>query len=86
LKRLVRDFISTWEKRCYPNGLSDFAPRCLEKMCGVPSYRVIALAILKNDVTMKSLGFTPPPSRVYSQIKRAEIRARGTSNQYELFL
>ena len=41
-----------------------------------PSYKAIALAILKNDNNFESLGFTAPVSRWYSAIKRVEIEQR----------
>jgi predicted phosphoadenosine phosphosulfate sulfurtransferase len=48
-----------------------------------PSYKAIALAILKNDIT--DLGFTPPASAWYSELKRIEIEARGGERQKRLF-
>lgn len=48
-----------------------------------PSYKAIALAILKNDMT--DLGFTPPVSAWYSELKRIEIEARGGERQMRLF-
>ena len=41
-----------------------------------PSYRAIALAILRNDHALQSLGFAPEQSRWYMELKRIEIAAR----------
>jgi predicted phosphoadenosine phosphosulfate sulfurtransferase len=48
-----------------------------------PSYKAIALAILKNDMT--DLGFSPPFSAWYFELKRVEIEARGGERQRRLF-
>jgi hypothetical protein len=34
------------------------------------------MAIIRNDLCLKSLGFTPPKSRLYGKIKKAEIELR----------
>jgi len=43
--------------RCYLNGIPDEAPLQLEKINRVPSYRAIAMAILNNDLMLRSIGF-----------------------------
>lgn len=47
----------------------------------VPSYRKIAIAILKNDHHLISLGFPPPTSEVYNELKRIEIKERNEKLQ-----
>jgi len=47
----------------------------------VPSYRKIAMAILKNDHHLISLGFQAPKSEVYNQLKRIEIKERNEKLQ-----
>ena len=42
----------------------------------VPSYKAIAVAILSNDVTLKSLGFSGEKSDWYSVYKKIEIEER----------
>jgi len=46
-----------------PNEISDM----------VPSYKRIAIAILKNDYPLKSLGLNPPKSEVYNDLKKIEL-------------
>jgi predicted phosphoadenosine phosphosulfate sulfurtransferase len=59
------------------NDLPDEAPRRLEELNKVPSYRQICIAILKNDKHLKTLGQSQPISKVYSQLKRKELEERG---------
>lgn len=75
-KRLVFQFIETWEKRCYGNGIPDEADFNLERLNKVPSYRSICRALLKNDVALKALGFSRPKSRTYNILKGIEIASR----------
>ncbi len=42
----------------------------------MPSYKRIALSILKNDHALILLGFTPPKSEVYNTLKRTELEQR----------
>lgn len=73
----IRAYVRKWEGRGYPGGIPDEAPVLLEKACRVPSYRAICLAIMRNDVTLQSLGYTREPCHTYMAIKRAELLARG---------
>jgi len=68
----IREYITTWEKRCYPDGIPDEAPKEIDDM--VPSYKRICIAIMKNDLSL--LGFTRPKSIWYGIIKRYEIEMR----------
>lgn len=84
-KTKIENYIKEWENRCYPNGIPDTAPLELESRDLVPSYRRICLAILKNDSTLKTLGFSQIPSVYYSELKRIEIAQRGGTIQLTLF-
>jgi len=53
----VTQYIETWERRCYSDGIPDDCPRKLRATNRVPSYRAIAVAILSNDHQLSSLGF-----------------------------
>jgi predicted phosphoadenosine phosphosulfate sulfurtransferase len=66
------------------NGIPDESP--IEIRDKVPSYKRIALAILTNDHSLKSLGFTPKHSKYYSLLKRIEISARQTNKPKQLTL
>lgn len=37
-----------------------------------PSYKQVAMAILKNDVSMKSLGFVPKRSKYYDLVVQSK--------------
>jgi predicted phosphoadenosine phosphosulfate sulfurtransferase len=69
-------WIADWKGKGYPDDIPDTVPHQLMKLGLAPSYQAIALAILKNDMNMESLGFTPKKSEWYSAIKRVEIAAR----------
>ena len=74
MRERIENYIKTWEDRCYTEGIPDDVPAEIFDM--VPSYKRIAIAILKNDYPLKSLGFTPLKSAVYNELKRIEIEAR----------
>ncbi len=61
-----------WEQRCYSDGIPDEAPKEIEDK--VPSYKHIAKAILKNDVSM--VGGKRPVSKYYGILKRIELKER----------
>jgi predicted phosphoadenosine phosphosulfate sulfurtransferase len=72
----IDTYLRTWKRQGYPQDIPDAVPDALMADCLAPSYRAICLAILSNDHPMKSLGFTPKLSPVYSAIKKTEIEAR----------
>ena len=63
-------YVSTWESRCYKDGIPDEISNLLEKSNRVPSYKAIAIAILKNDLTLKSLGFSGKESAWAYELKK----------------
>ena len=73
MKEKIFKYISTWEARGYPDGIPDEAPWELEKNNLVPSYRRICKAILMNDITLQSLGFSKPNCEIYNVLKRIEL-------------
>ena len=79
----IKQYIKEWEKRCYNKGIPDEAPIGLVDK--VPSYQKIAIALLKNDFNLKSLGYKTKESKYYSILKRIEIDARKTNKQLKLF-
>lgn len=85
MKRKINQYIKTWEQRCYFNGIPDEAPERLESLNKVPSYRRIAISILKNDYALKSLGMTAKTSNYYHELKRIELKNRNTNKQLKLF-
>lgn len=80
MKTKIVDYIIGWEKKGYEDGLPDEANEILESLNRVPSYRKIAIAILKNDSSLKSLGYTPKRSIYYNILKKIEIDERNRNN------
>lgn len=74
MKSKIKQYIKTWESRCYQNGIPDEVPNEIKDL--VPSYKRIAIAILNNDHGLKSLGITPKKSKYYHELKKIEIEAR----------
>ena len=74
MKTKISEYITTWEQRCYVDGIPDEAPKEIDNK--VPSYKKIAMAILKNDSSLKSLGFDPKNSEYYGAYKRIELAER----------
>jgi predicted phosphoadenosine phosphosulfate sulfurtransferase len=71
LKR-INSYVEKWKRQGYPEDIPDAVPDQLMEENLAPSYRQIAIAILKNDHAMESLGFTPKMSPWYMAIKRLE--------------
>jgi predicted phosphoadenosine phosphosulfate sulfurtransferase len=86
MKEQILEYIKIWEERCYFDGIPDEAPHELEIRNKVPSYRKICFAILKNDYSLKSLGFTPKKSKYYDAYKKIEIENRQKCKQLKLEL
>jgi predicted phosphoadenosine phosphosulfate sulfurtransferase len=63
-----------WENRCYFDGIPDKAPLKLEKSMRVPSYRMIATALLKNDLKLTTLGFSGNHSDWAATLKHEHLK------------
>lgn len=72
----IAEYIATWKKRGYPKDIPDEVPEVLLQQGLAPSYKAIALTILRNDLQCTSLGFAPAKSEWYGILKRIEIDAR----------
>ena len=59
-----------WKKRCYPIDIPEEVPNKVMRALRAPSYKAIAIGILKNDYAMKILGFDCIKSDVYKNIKK----------------
>lgn len=81
--RRIVSYIKTWKSRGYESGIPDEVPDVLRKLNKAPSYKAVALAILKQDYPLKSLGMVPKVSRFYSELKRLEIEEREKISQEE---
>lgn len=82
MRARIAHYIETWERRGYENGIPEEVPHELMRLNLAPSYKAIAIAILKNDHTLSSLGYSKPVSPWYNAIKKHEIEAR-TKKHYE---
>lgn len=88
-KQRIENYIKSWELRGYPSGIPDEAPAILEELGKVPSYRLICIALMKNEKNLESLGFSRMPCRLYMAVKRDELLLKGkirwTPQQPRLF-
>ena len=82
MREKILNYIAEWEKRCYKDGIPDEAPLRLEQLNKVPSYKAIARAIMKNDTTLKSIGFTQKKCNSYHELKRIELTKTILMNVY----
>jgi predicted phosphoadenosine phosphosulfate sulfurtransferase len=67
--------VTTWEARCYSDGIPDEIPEGLSKSLRAPSYKAIAMAILRNDLALTSLGFSGEHSQWYDVLKDEKKKA-----------
>lgn len=65
-------YTDRWENRCYPDGIPDEVPRKLEASGRVPSWRAVALCILRNDHQLRALGFSGEESQLVADLRRAK--------------
>lgn len=72
----VDDWINDWKNKGYEKDIPDEVPDVLMKQNLAPSYKQIAIAILKNDMQMESLGYTAKYSEWYSYYKKIELAER----------
>lgn len=79
----VRDYVAIWESRCYSSGIPDEVPESLSKTLRAPSYKAIAVAILKNDLNLVGAGFQCGNSETVEAL--LEIKKSASKKQGELF-
>jgi hypothetical protein len=65
-----------WGLRGYRKGIPEEVPAEVTRKQYAPSWKAIAVAILSNDVTLQSLGFSGPTSAYYSFFKQIELAER----------
>lgn len=85
MKEKILNYIHEWELRCYSDGIPDEAPLRLEQLNKVPSYKQIVRSIMKNDTTLKTIGFTQNKCKSYHELKRVELAKRNKPIQLKLF-
>ena len=79
----VNKYVKTWKERCYESGIPDESPAEIEDK--VPSYKRIALCLLKNDMNLTGLGFSKSKSYYYDELKKQELEKKGLIKQLSLF-
>jgi predicted phosphoadenosine phosphosulfate sulfurtransferase len=72
----IDKYIKEWMLRGYLDNIPDEVPDALMDESLAPSYKAIAIAILRNDHHMTALGFQAPKSIWYNALKRIEINQR----------
>jgi len=80
----IKKYIDQWRNQGYSDDIPDEVPDVLMRLQLAPSYKAIALAILRNDVTLSSLGFSGTPTPWYIELKRIELEDRGDIKQIRL--
>lgn len=73
-KERVERYVNEWKARCYFHGVPEEVPRMIAEAGLAPSWKAIAIALLKNDMQMTSLGFTAKQSAWYGVLKRIELK------------
>jgi len=80
----VSDYLEVWEKRCYlNNGIPNELPPGLASTNRAPSWKSIAVAILRNDHNLYSLGFARPVSDQAEMLRQQKLRL--DSPQIDMF-
>lgn len=72
-------YLAIWQSRCYSE-IPDEIPEKLARSNRAPSYKSIAIAILKNDSTLKSIGFEGKETHWYRILKN---RANPQQDMFE---
>lgn len=72
MNRIV-EYETHWKSRGYEDGIPDEVPCELMNLGLAPSYKAIAVCILKNDIELYGLGFSRKKTGWYSRLKRAEL-------------
>lgn len=77
-------YVELWKHRGYSDDIPDKVPDTIMHNGLAPSYKAIAIALLKNDTRLASLGMEAFTSKWYSPLKAIELGVR-ESSQLKLF-
>lgn len=72
----IQTYLNQWFKRGYGTDIPDEVPDMLRSENLAPSYKAIAMAILRHDHGLQSLGFAAEESPWYRTLKRIELSQR----------
>lgn len=64
-------------ERCYSNGIPDCVPDGAMRSMRVPSHKAIALAILRNDHNLYTLGFSERENKTVSDLIQMNKKEQG---------
>ncbi len=78
----VFKYVIDWERKCYTDGIPDEVENEISHIC--PSYKKIAICLLKNDYNLTDLGYSQPYSKWYDTLKKIELHNKGNSIQLKL--
>lgn len=83
----INQYIDKWKSMGYPADIPDEVPDSLMRLGLAPSYKAIAICLLKNDINLLGLGFSGVSSEWYSALKKIEIkeRSQGFMQTIDLF-
>ncbi len=79
----VNIYMTRWKCRGYSDDIPDDIPQRLDELNKAPSYKRIAIAILRNDT--QHIGVPPPKSKWYSVLKSIELSEGKETQQLKLF-
>lgn len=79
----VKEYVQRWESRCYPGGICDEVPAKVAKSGRAPSYKAIAMCILKNDLHLRGIGFDVEENDLCKDLRNEHNRKK--SKQLNLF-
>jgi len=77
LRANIENYIKMWEQQGYSDGIPDEVPDGIAALNLAPSWRAIAMAILKNDHNLLTLGQVGVVSPWYGVLKRVEFLQSG---------
>ena len=86
MKSKIQKYVSQWKRQGYASDIPDECPHVLMQEQLAPSYKAIVFAILKNDHTLKTLGFTGTPTSWYNELKRIELSGNELKRSRQLRL
>jgi hypothetical protein len=81
----ARAWVAMWRKRCYSNDIPDQVPDGLLYSGRVPSWKAIALAILRNDLQLRALGFSRTYTAEQLRLLATIERLQAEEKQLNLF-
>lgn len=78
MQEKIHQYLIDWKRCGYSDDIPDEVPDVLMRLQLAPSYKAVAMAILKNDHALKTLGYSGTPTLWYGALKALEIKERGT--------